>query len=67
MTNLTTGDLTDVAHLNCLAKIGVWEGCSGLVLSVLTVLFDLLLIALPVGQVHLGNVELLRSIDDGSL
>lgn len=67
LTNLATGDLTNVAHLNCLAKIGVWEGCSGLVLGVFTVLFNLLFIALPVDQVHLSNVKLLRSINNGGL
>ena len=67
MTNLAAGDLANVAHLNCLAKIGVRERYFGLVFGVLTILFNLLLIALPVGQVRLGNVELLRSINDGGL
>jgi hypothetical protein len=55
-TNLAAGDLADVAHLDRFAKIGVGEGCHRLVFGVLAVLFDLLLIALPIAQVDLGNV-----------
>ena len=46
---MTAGDLTNAAHLDSLAKIGVGKGCLGLVFGVLAVLFDLLLIALPIG------------------
>lgn len=67
LANLAAGDLANVAHLDSFAKIGVGEGCHRLVFCVLTILLDLLLIALPVCQVHLGNVKLLRCIDDRAL
>ena len=64
---MAAGYLANSANLECLAKICVLEAYFGFVLGVLTVLFNLLLIALPVGQVRLGNIELLRSINDGGL
>jgi hypothetical protein len=48
LTDLATGNLAKFAHLDSLAKIGVGECLHNLIFGVLTVLFYLLLIALPI-------------------